>query len=302
MRFTDLAQWRPLGPGNPATRMARHDVICLHTMVGYLTSTDRMFKVDGYTGVESHFGVGGGWGPDKAADLDGVVYQWVDTDYRADANLQGNGRLISIETADNAPKSAAGIEPWTPAQVAAIIRLTAALCKKYEIPAVLIPDSGPGRRGIGYHRLGIDPWRKAGTEKWSNARGKECPGDLRIAQISDTIIPGVKRVLAGQTAEVDDVSFKDTHKLTDADVRAYGTADNKVGDPKSYDEILRFPPAVARLRRESTAQIGALTGLVNKVLAAVADGGGLTAEQATAAAAAGAKAALAELGHDLIDD
>lgn len=45
------------------------------------------------------------------------------------------------------------------------------------------------------------------------------------------------------------------------------------------------------------AQLGALTGLVTQLAA----GGGLTAAQATAAAEAGAKAALAELGHALTD-
>jgi hypothetical protein len=200
-RFTDIARWRPLGPGNPPTRMARHDIICLHTMVGYLKSTDDMFDDQGYTGVESHFGVGGIWGSDKAAKLDGVIYQWVDTEYRADANLDGNHRLISIETADNTPQRAADILAWTPNQVRAIIRLVAALCKHYDIPAVLVPDSKPGRRGIAYHRQGIDPWRVSGGETWSSSRGKECPGDRRIAQIRNEIIPGVRAALAPKPEE-----------------------------------------------------------------------------------------------------
>src|SRR4051812_10383647 len=36
--------------------------------------------------------------------------------------------------------------------------------------------------------------------------------------------------------EEDEVSFKDTHKLTEADVKAYGQG-TEVGDKKSYDEI-----------------------------------------------------------------
>lgn len=50
-----------------------------------------------------------------------------------------------------------------------------------------------------------------------------------------------------------------------------------------------------------TAQLGALTGLVTGLAAAVQAGGGLTVEQATAAATAGAEAALAQLGHELTD-
>jgi len=200
-RFTDIAHWRPLGPGNPPSRMDRHDIICLHTMVGYLKSTEDMFDNQGYTGVESHFGVGGKWGSDASAGLDGIIYQWVDTEYRADANLDGNHRLISIETADNAPQRAADIQAWTPNQVRAIIRLVAALCRRYDIPAELVPDSKSGRRGIAYHRQGIDPWRVAGGETWSNSRGKECPGDRRIAQIRNEIIPGVRAALAPKPQE-----------------------------------------------------------------------------------------------------
>ena len=48
-----------------------------------------------------------------------------------------------------------------------------------------------------------------------------------------------------------------------------------------------------------TAQVGALTKLVAEMATALAKGGGLTAEQAEAAAKAGAQAALAELGDTL---
>jgi len=52
------------------------------------------------------------------------------------------------------------------------------------------------------------------------------------------------------TEDDDDVSFSDKHELTEADVRAYADPDLEPGDKKSYDEIVRFPPSVARLRRE----------------------------------------------------
>ena len=97
--------------------------------------------------------------------------------------------------------------------------------------------------------------------------------------------------------EEDDVSFKDTHKLTDADVRAYGQG-TKVGEKKSYDEIVRFPPATARLRREMAAQIGALTSMVAALTEAIKADGGLTAEQASASALEGARTALAELDEE----
>lgn len=63
------ASWRPLANNWSAQpRMARHDLVVLHTMVGSLTSTDSYFRNDGYGGPESHFGVG----------HDGTVYQWQD--------------------------------------------------------------------------------------------------------------------------------------------------------------------------------------------------------------------------------
>lgn len=93
----------------------------------------------------------------------------------------------------------------------------------------------------------------------------------------------------------DDVSFADKHKLTEADIRAYDQAGLKVGQTKSYDELLRFPPATERLRREMTAQIGALTRMVSALADAIKAEGSLTAEQASTAAVEGARIALAEL-------
>jgi hypothetical protein len=267
--------WRPLAAVNTQPKMAKHDLIILHTMVGYLSSTDAMFRQGGFSGVESHFGVGGKWGGDKAKDLDGVVYQWGDTDRTADANLQANPRAISIETADNAPKSASDLAPWTDAQCAAIIDLVAALCKEHDIPARLVDNSRPSQRGIAYHRQGIDPWRVSGGETWSNSRGKECPGDARIGQIHSVILPGVKDVLAGRITEEDDMKPTDRHTLTEADAAAFGDPSLE-GETKSYDELWRFPPATARLRREQdedtkalAAKIDELNAKLSAVLAAV---------------------------------
>jgi len=72
-----------------------------------------------------------------------------------------------------------------------------------------------------------------------------------------------------QENEEEDMSFKDKHKLTDADVRAYGQAGLKKGDEKSFGEIVRFPPAVARLRREQSAQATATMKAVKTLQATV---------------------------------
>ena len=194
------AAYKPLGP-QTEPRMTGHDVVCLHTMVGYLSSTDAYFRAAngvGYAGTESHFGVGGQWGKDASLGLDGTVWQWQDIAYQADANLDGNPTTISIETADNAARP---IKPWTPLQCEAIAQILAWLCSREAhaecpsswtchregIPLALITDTKPGRRGIGYHRQGCDPWRVEGGVRWSGSYGKDCPTEPRIQQIPAVI-------------------------------------------------------------------------------------------------------------------
>lgn len=176
------ADWRPLGRQSEP-RLTRKNIVVLHTMVGSLDGTDAYFRRGGYDGVESHFGVG----------HDGTVYQWQDTTHQADAQSAGNDNCISIETADSGPGfpswSGSDVPAWTSRQLDAITKLIRWLCDTHDIPKRLVPDSGDGRHGIGYHRQGVDPWRKDGKERWSSAYGKVCPGDRRIRQIKNVIIP-----------------------------------------------------------------------------------------------------------------
>jgi hypothetical protein len=165
--------------------MARHDLLVLHTMVGSLWGTDGYFRRDGYGGAESHFGVG----------HDGECLQWQDTAHKAEANGNGNHRIISVETADLGTGFAAwntndgnAVPAWTPQQLARLVDLTVWACRTHDIPCVLVPDSKPERRGIGYHRLGVPGYAVAGGELWSSARGKVCPGNRRIAQIPGIVM------------------------------------------------------------------------------------------------------------------
>ena len=184
--------WRPLADDwDRQVRMARYDLILLHTMVGSLWGTDRYFRANGYRGAESHWGVG----------HDAETLQWQDTRFRAEANGAANDRALSIETADYGPgfdkwnlNDGSQVPAWTPAQVERLADLIAWCCAEHDIPCELIPDSRPHRRGIGYHRQGCDPWRVDGGEKWSSAYGKVCPGARRIAQIPD-IVARARRIL-----------------------------------------------------------------------------------------------------------
>lgn len=192
------ARFLPLGAETQDPLQVKN-IVCVHTMVGYLISTDRYFRIgngEGYRGTESHFGIGGKWGPDLNAvggSLDGVVYQWQDLDFQADANYLGNGEVISIETADNAERP---IEPWTTHQLSSLVKLCVWLCNKYSIPPSLIPDTRPGRRGLAYHAQGAAE-RVPGGVQWSTTPSKDCPTAERIRQFRDIVVPTVARVMNG---------------------------------------------------------------------------------------------------------
>lgn len=251
------AVFKPLGP-QTQPKMRAHDVICLHTMVGNLTSTGRMFGERGYTGTESHFGVGGPWGDDH----DGEVWQWQDTEFSADANLEGRDNVLSIETGDNAPHLARDIRPWTPAQCEAISRLIAYLCKRYDIPCRLIPDTKPGRRGIGYHRQGVQHsggghpagWLQPGGRRWSKSTGKECPGEARIKQVPGVIeraaallrpepeetdpmagitLADIKKAIADAVPTTEEVAAEVIRQLQTVPVAINKPSDSEIADAKA---------------------------------------------------------------------
>lgn len=198
--------WNPLA-GNWASqsRMTQVDILSIHTMVGSLASTDSMWRRTGYSGNHSHFGIGG----------NGECTQWQDTAYRAAANYNGNWHIISVECADvGAPFPAwntndgAAVPAFSTPQLETLAQLIAAMCKAHNIPCQLIPDAKPGRRGIGYHRLGVPGYMVAGAEQWSTAQGKVCPGNRRIAQIPQ-VIARAQQILNGAsimaTLDADDL-------------------------------------------------------------------------------------------------
>jgi N-acetylmuramoyl-L-alanine amidase len=155
------------------TRMERHRGICEHVAVSEAASLFNYFNQSG--NPTSHFYV----------RKDGKVEQYVDTIYIAPCQLDGNPTLISIETQGgvNNPDS----EPWTAAQCESLAGIAAWAHKLHGIPLKSMPNSLPSSTGVGYHRLGVDPWRVPNGEKWSSAYGKICPGTGKIAQIPGII-------------------------------------------------------------------------------------------------------------------
>lgn len=229
------ARWRPLGE-QTQPRMTSHDIICLHTAVGSLAGTYAYFAQRGYGGDESHFGVGAA----------GEVEQWQDLEHTADANLDGAHRVISIETADKGGpfpdwSDASDVPAWTDGQLEALAELIAWLADRYDIPLQLIPDSRPGRRGVGYHRQGVDPWRVPGGERWSTKAGKVCPGSARIAQIPE-VIKRAREIAAGG-----EVPFM---ALTDAEQREI-----LAGNREILAGMRKLKPGVALPARSTNCRI-----------------------------------------------
>jgi hypothetical protein len=111
----------------------------------------------------------------------GLVEQYMDTTTRADANRNANGFAVSIET----ESSPGATEPWTPAQLKAIIELVDWVCRVHGIPRVQCPKWDGA--GIGWHIMfgSPGPWTPV---------AKSCPGPRRIEQTKSTVIPAVAKL------------------------------------------------------------------------------------------------------------
>lgn len=161
--------------------MSAWDIVCVHTIVGYQSG-----------GNAAHF----------TTSATGKIVQARDTKYRSAANLNGNYHVIAIENEDHGPAygswSGGNVPRFTAAQAEAIAKILVWVHRAHNIPLSLVPDSKPGRRGIAYHRQGCDPYRVAGGELWSSAYGKVCPGDRRIAQLINEIIPRARALASGE--------------------------------------------------------------------------------------------------------
>lgn len=172
------AKWRPLSDVQTEPLIVPTQLIW-HTMVGYLATTEAMFRKDGYTGVESTFGLGGKY--DGASD--GTLYQWQSINHQADAQFAGNVRANSIECSDGGHWT----EPLTDAQAEASILLGVWWCQQTGVkPAKCVAWDAPG---FGYHRM---------FPEW-NLKAHSCPGDARAAQLEQDIWPDIARRLATPT-------------------------------------------------------------------------------------------------------
>lgn len=269
--------------------MTAHDIVCVHTIVGYQSG-----------GNAAHFTTG----------ANGKIVQARDTRYRSAANLNGNWHVIAIENEDHGPAygawSGSNVPRFTAAQAEAIAKILVWAHRTHNIPLTLVPDSKVGRRGIAYHRQGCDPYRVTGGELWSSAYGKVCPGDKRIAQLINEIIPRARALAAGTTMEDDDMALDDSlppvtladgrqHVLKVRDV-LWGLAQQIPGTgatagltPHPVGQYVSRILAADKIK----AELAGLRAAVDKLAGAFA-GDDLTADELKAAVKTGVAEALAE--------
>lgn len=278
------------------TAMARYDIVCVHTIVGYAPAH------------AAHF----------STRADGWIGQSRDTSVRSAANLNGNHRVIAIENEDHGgayggwnTSDGRAVPGFTTAQREAIAHILVFCYRAHGIPLVPCPDSRPGSRGIAYHRQGCDgnfagyayPGRVSGGELWSSAGGKVCPGDRRIYELLNIIIPRA-RIIAGLDAPPppeDDMLRDETIERWDEPTRQMvnQTAAEILGGGYNYAQGAAL--ASVRIEAKLDAQEGTLTNNQALVMAAIADNGvevDLTTEQMQAlltGMTAASKLALREL-------
>lgn len=183
------ARWRPIQRNYTGRRTTKTRVI-LHTTASASATSMHGWFSNPNAGASSHFHI----------DNAGNIEQYIDTDYISWANRDGNSDSVTIET------QGAGHEPWTNAQIVAIVQIIQwARTVHKGIPLRQMTSSHPSQKGIGWHRLGVNGnfprsgilrgrQQRGGGELWSAARGKVCPGDKRIQQI-----PGIIRQSNGHT-------------------------------------------------------------------------------------------------------
>lgn len=179
-------RWTPI-PENATQAKITPTQVILHTAVDAPgpTNLGRYFARADIT-VECHFWI----------TLDGTVYQFMDTEVRADANYQASARAISIETEDEGDP--VGI-PWTAAQLDSIVAVIRWASATHGIPLRVCPD--PLAPGLGFHSMFGSP------SPWTPYKGKTCPGPTRVRQFHETVIPRLTRPVALLQEEPDTMTM-----------------------------------------------------------------------------------------------
>lgn len=156
--------------------------VIVHTAVDHGLDIPSYFARDNVR-VESHFWV----------ESNGRIVQMVDTQVRADANLEANRTAISVETEDGGRPDT----PWTPEQCESLRRVIRWCEDSHQIPHEVC--LGPTAAGIGWHSMWSYPSDNINlngrpvSSPWTSSFGKTCPGVVRIRQLVYRVAAGITK-------------------------------------------------------------------------------------------------------------
>lgn len=177
----ERATWRGPVPNMTPGGMRSHRGLVLHIQEGSEAGTDAWFH-NPSSQVSAHFG------NPKSGPLD----QWVDTDDRAWAEVNGNPDWISVENEGHTGDS------LTPSQFENVAQLLAWLHTQYSVPLAISDTPAAGTPGLTGHGLGVDSW----------GGHYDCPGSPILAQ-RPAIIARAQQIIgatpAPSTAVEDDM-------------------------------------------------------------------------------------------------
>lgn len=182
--------------------------IVSHTIVGSGLGAYYYFR--DLTGTESTFII----------FMSGVIWQLMDTERTADAQVAGNyfmvgGQpcgLLSIEHEDDGTPADT---PFTAAQVASNIWLHNKLARVHGIARrKCTSPTGPGAAGAGYHSMwGFNTSTNKTINPWTTAAGKGCPDPPRIRQWNEQILPAF---VSGTIPQEDTLSAAEVDQIVKA--------------------------------------------------------------------------------------
>lgn len=261
----------PVSPSRPRRRKGR--AVIFHVAV---SEADSLFGLFSQSPNDSHLYV----------RRDGTTEQYVDLDLEAYASMDANASTISVETQGGVTDPDG--EPWTDAQLAALARIARWAHDTEGVPLAVMPDSLPASRGIGWHRLGIDPWRVPGGEVWSSSRGKVCPGAAKIAQVPSIVAAAI----SGAQPQEPDVQLSDKISFTRPDngqVSTFTVAEWVAWTNYYAGQAAATLGPLVQTVAQQAAQIAALSSAVGQL-----PGGSIDMAAVAAAAEKGAADALAK--------
>ncbi len=149
-----FAQWQGPTSNQVSGGMKDHRGLVLHIAQSPDAQGTINWQKNPTAQVSSHF----------VNDVDGTLYQVVDTDDMAWAEMAGNGEWLSVENIGYSGN------PLTNAQVQTLGKLFAWISQNFNVPLVATDD--PNGSGLGWHGMGGDAW----------GGHLQCPGDPIKAQ------------------------------------------------------------------------------------------------------------------------